>query len=99
MEDERSDREESDSEDEEDEEEEEEEKEQKAQMKNGPVQNGHSPLNNNHHRKTQWTRGGTQPPHQPHVHAEQTKILQREVLMDCQERTLRQIYGMLRFVK
>ncbi|KAI7799047.1 ceramide synthase 2a, partial [Triplophysa rosa] len=50
VEDERSDREETDSEDEE---EEEGEKEKRAQMKNGPVQNGHSPLNNNHHRKTQ----------------------------------------------
>lgn len=76
MEDERSDREETDSEDEE---EEETEKEKRAPMKNGPVQNGHSPLNNNHHRKTQWTRGGTEPPHQPHVHADQTNILQSEV--------------------
>ncbi|XP_016421807.1 ceramide synthase 2-like isoform X2 [Sinocyclocheilus rhinocerous] len=48
VEDERSDREETDTEDDE-----EEQEDRKAPMKNGPVQNGHSPLNNNHHRKTE----------------------------------------------
>lgn len=44
VEDERSDREETDTEDDE---------EEQEDRKNGPVQNGHSPLNNNHHRKTE----------------------------------------------
>ncbi|XP_051948865.1 ceramide synthase 2-like [Xyrauchen texanus] len=48
VEDERSDREETDSEDEE-----EGEKDGRAPTKNGPVLNGYSPLNNNHHRKTE----------------------------------------------
>uniref|UniRef100_A0A672P5S9 Ceramide synthase 2-like n=1 Tax=Sinocyclocheilus grahami TaxID=75366 RepID=A0A672P5S9_SINGR len=48
VEDERSDREETDSEDDVKEQE-----DRKVPMKNGPVQNGHSPLNNNHHRKTE----------------------------------------------
>lgn len=47
VEDERSDREETDSEDDD------EEDEKDRRVKNGPVLNGHSPLNNNHHRKTE----------------------------------------------
>ncbi|XP_051527772.1 ceramide synthase 2a [Myxocyprinus asiaticus] len=50
VEDERSDREETDSEGEE---EDEGEKDRRAPIKNGPVLNGYSPLNNNHHRKTE----------------------------------------------
>lgn len=54
VEDERSDREETDdSEDEDEDEDEAAESERRPKTKNGPLQNGHSTSNNNHHRKTE----------------------------------------------